>query len=315
MEKNNKILILGKSGLVGSSLYQNLKDDGYDNILSPSHNELDLLDFEKVKDYFYKNNPEFCFLCAAKVGGIKANDDYSADFIWENTVIQSNVIKSAHIYKTKKLLFLGSSCIYPKEPLMPIKEEYLLTSPLEKTNKGYAIAKINGIVMNQMFKKQYGDNFICAMPTNLFGKGDSYGLETSHVFPALIRKVHEAKINNSESIILWGTGEPMREFLFVEDLAEALIFLMNNYNDSEIINVGTGKDISILDLTKLMCKIIGYDGKIIFDSSKPNGTMRKVLDVSKINKLGWEAKTSLEEGIKKTYQYFLKEFDEKKSIN
>ncbi len=249
------------------------------------------------------------YLCAAKVGGIKANDNYSADFIWENTVIQSNVIKCSHLHHVKKLLLLGSSCIYPRDCLTPIKEEYLLTGPLESTNLGYAMAKLNGIIMCQMFRKQYGDNFICAMPTNLFGLGDNYNLETSHVFPALIRKIHEAKINNSESIILWGSGNSLREFLIAEDLADALIFLMNNYNEPEIINVGTGEDCSILELTKLMYEIIGYNGKIVFDSTKPNGTFRKVMDVSKINKLGWKAKTTLKEGIEKTYQYFLKEFN------
>ncbi|MDD5589057.1 MAG: GDP-L-fucose synthase [Candidatus Nanoarchaeia archaeon] len=308
MEKKDKILVLGGTGLVGSNLLNELRKQGYTNLLSPRHHQLDLLNFDEVVDYFYYNQIDNVFLCAARVGGINANDKYSADFIMENTIIQTNVIRVSHRFKVKKLLMLGSSCIYPKECSIPIKEEYLLTGPLEKTNLAYAMAKLNGIVMCQMFRKQYKDNFICVMPTNLHGKCDSYDLETSHVFPALIRKIHEAKINHSESITLWGTGEPKREFLFVEDLAEALIFLMNNYNESEIINVGTGEEISILELTKLMCEIIGYDGKIIFDSSKPNGTMRKVMDVSKINKLGWKAKTTLQEGIKKTYKYFLEEF-------
>lgn len=308
MEKKDNILVLGSTGLVGSNLLNELRKQGYTNILSPTHSKLNLLDFDEVINYFYYHQIDYCFLAAARVGGIQANDKYSADFIMENTVIQTNVIRAANRFKVKKLLFLASSCIYPKECPMPIKEENLLTGPLEKTNFAYAMAKLNGVAMCQMFKKQYKDNFICAMPTNLMGSGDNYDLETSHVLPALIRKIHEAKINHNEFITLWGDGTAKREFLFVEDLAEALIFLMNNYNESEIINVGTGQDCSILELTKLMCEIIGFNGQIKFDNSKPNGTFRKVMDVSKINKLGWKAKTTLRDGIEKTYKYFLEEF-------
>lgn len=307
MNKKSRIYVAGHTGLVGSNLFRELVSRGYINVINYSHRCLDLLDKKAVDDMFQRRSPEYVFLCAARVGGIKANDDMCADFIYENTVIQSNIIKACHDFKVKKLLFLGSSCIYSKNAEIPIKEDSLLKGILEETNIGYALAKINGIKMCQLFNKQYGDEFISAMPTNLYGSGDTYDLQHSHVFPALIMKIHNAKINKDPHIELWGTGRPMREFLFAEDLADALIFLMKNYSDPDIINVGTGKDISLLELSELMCKIIGYKGDIVTDSSKPDGTFRKVMDVSKINKLGWKAKTSLKDGIAKTYQYYLKE--------
>jgi len=251
---------------------------------------------------FELEKPEFVFLAAAKVGGIQANHTYPADFIYINLAIETNVIKAAHDHKVKKLLFLGSSCIYPKECPQPIKEEYLLTGPLEPTNEAYAIAKIAGLKMCQFFRKQYGDNFISAMPTNLYGPNDNYDLETSHVLPALIRKFHEAKISNAPHVELWGTGTPRREFLYVDDLADALIFLMKNYEDDEHINVGTGEDISILELAEMIKEIVDFQGEITFDRSKPDGTMRKLLDVSKIGGLGWIKRITLQEGINECYR-------------
>jgi len=303
MNKNSKIYVAGHKGMVGSNILDRLKEEGYNNLIYASHNELNLLDIDLVTNFFLKNNIEYCFLCAAKVGGIKASSDNQADFIYENTVIQTNVIKCCHDFHIKKLLFLGSSCVYPKNVAIPITENSLMSNYLEETNIGYSIAKINGIVMCQMFNKQYGDNFISVMPPNLYGKNDRYDLNNGHVFPTLIMKIHNAKINNLPYLELWGTGKPMREFLYAEDLAEALIFLMNSYNSSEIINVGTGRDISILNLAKLMCKIIGYGGEIRFNN-KLDGIYRKVLDISKLIKLGWYPKTTLEEGIKKAYSMY-----------
>ena len=303
MDKDSKIYVAGHKGMVGSNILDRLKEEGYNNLIYASHNELNLLDIDLVTNFFLKNNIEYCFLCAAKVGGIKASSDNQADFIYENTVIQTNVIKCCHDFHIKKLLFLGSSCVYPKNVAIPITENSLMSNYLEETNIGYSIAKINGIVMCQMFNKQYGDNFISVMPPNLYGKNDRYDLNNGHVFPTLIMKIHNAKINNLPYLELWGTGKPMREFLYAEDLAEALIFLMNSYNSSEIINVGTGRDISILNLAKLMCKIIGYGGEIRFNN-KLDGIYRKVLDISKLIKLGWYPKTTLEEGIKKAYSMY-----------
>jgi len=307
MNKNSKVYVAGHTGLVGSNLIKALYSRGYNNIIYYTHRGLgglDLLNQKEVTNMFDTQRPEYVFLCAARVGGIKANDDLCADFIYENTRIQINIIKACHDYKVNKLLFLGSSCIYPKSVDTPIKESSLLESVLEETNIGYAIAKINGIKMCQLFNKQYGDVFISIMPTNLYGRGDTYDLQKGHVFSTLIMNIHKAKVTNAPCIELWGSGKPLREFLFVEDFADALIFLMNDYSSPEIINVGTGKDIPVYDLTKLMCVIIGYEGKIVFDSSKPDGTYRKVMDVSKINSLGWEASTSLRDGIIKTYQYY-----------
>lgn len=305
MDKNSKIYVAGHNGLVGSALVRKLHTDGYLNILSRTSEELDLRDFHKVNDFFSAEKPEYVFLAAAKVGGILANSDFGGDFIYDNLMIESNIIKCAQIHKAKKLLFLGSSCIYPRECPQPIKEEYLLTGPLEETNKPYAVAKIAGIIMCQAFNKQYGTNFISVMPTNLYGPHDNFDLTTAHVLPALIRKFHEGKMTKSPAVEVWGSGRPRREFLYVDDLADALVFLMNNYDESAIVNVGTGEDIAIKDLAATISEIVGYKGEIVFDDSKPDGTPQKLLDVSSIQKLGWVAKTDLRDGIKKEYDFFV----------
>lgn len=305
MKKNSKIYVAGHKGLVGSAIVRNLRANGYNNIILKTREELDLLDSKKVADFFSQEKPEYIFLAAAKVGGIQANNLYPADFIFQNLEVQNNIIHNAYLNGVKKLLFLGSSCIYPRNCSQPIKEEYLLTGPLEKTNEAYAIAKIAGIKMCQSYNKQYGTKFISVMPTNLYGMNDNFDLETSHVLPALLRKIHDAKIANSKEIVMWGTGSPMREFLFVDDLADACVHLMNNYSDSEIVNIGTGEDIKIKDLALLIKEIVGFNGEIINDTSKPDGTPRKLLDVSKLHNLGWQHKTSLHDGIEKTYQWFL----------
>ncbi len=309
MNKKSKIYIAGHRGLVGSAIKRKLEKDGYNNLIFRTKKELDLLDSEKVKKFFQQEKPEYVFLAAAKVGGILANNECSADFIYENLVVQNNVIYNSYINKVKKLLFLGSSCIYPRDCPQPIKEEYLLTGPLEKTNDAYAIAKIAGIKMCQSYNKQHKTNFISVMPTNLYGSNDNFNLESSHVLPALIRKIHEAKASNAKNVTIWGTGLPRREFLFVDDLAEACVFLMNNYNESDIVNIGMGKDITILELSKLIKKVIDFKGEIINDATKPDGTLQKLLDVSKINKIGWHYKIDLEEGLKKTYKWFLENYD------
>jgi GDP-L-fucose synthase len=308
MDKNvtKKILILGSTGLVGSNLYKKYKEKYPESIiLTPTRESgLDLEDREKVIGYFLENNPDLVFMCAAKVGGIKANNDFKADFITVNLKIQTNVIEACHLSDVKKLVFLGSSCIYPKNCQIPINEEYLMTGKLEETNDAYAIAKIAGIKMCQSYREQYGRDYISVMPCNLYGPGDNFDLNTSHVLPALIRKFHEAKEKTLDSVEIWGTGKPMREFLYVEDLADALVFLSENYSDSEIINVGTGKDISISDLALIISKEVGYRGKIIFNSNYPDGTMRKVMDINKISNMGWKPKHSLSDGITKTYEYY-----------
>ncbi len=306
MRKGDSIFVAGHNGLVGSSILRLLKNRGYTNILTQERKDLDLRNQKAVLDFFDKEKPKFVILAAAKVGGILANDTYPAEFIYDNIMIQSNIIDSAYKASTEKLLFLGSSCIYPKYSDQPIKEEYLLTGLLEPTNEAYAIAKIAGIKMCQFYNKQYGTNFISAMPTNLYGPNDNFDLETSHVLPALIRKIHEANESKSSFVELWGTGSAKREFLYIDDLADACLFLLNNYSSSELINVGVGKDISIKELASLIKEIIGYEGKITYDKTKPDGTPQKVLDTSKINNLGWLAKTSLKEGIKKTYEWYLK---------
>lgn len=306
MKKNDKVYIAGHNGLVGCAIKRNLENNGFTNLIFRTHQELDLLNEESVRIFFEQEKPDYVFLAAAKVGGILANNDYSADFIFENLKIQNNIIHNAYLNKVKKLIFLGSSCIYPRDCPQPIKEEYLLTGPLEKTNEAYAIAKIAGIKMCQAYNKQYGTNYICVMPTNLYGINDNFDLESSHVLPALLRKFHEAKINNREKVVMCGTGSPKREFLFVDDLADACIYLMDNYNDSEIINIGTGEDISILELSNLIKNIVGFKGKIVTDPTKPNGTPRKLLDVCALHNLGWKHKTKLEEGIRITYDWFLK---------
>jgi len=306
MEKESKIYVAGHTGLVGSAIIRKLKSENYSSIITQTHQELDLTGQEETRKFFKREKPEYVFLSAAKVGGIQANNSYPADFIYTNLMIESNVIKAAYDYNVKKLLFLGSSCIYPKMSPQPIKEEYLLTGSLEPTNEAYAIAKIAGLKMCQYFNKQYGTNFISAMPTNIYGPNDNYDLETSHVLAALIRKIHEAKVENKPYVQIWGTGKPKRDFLYVEDLADALLYLMNHYEANETINVGTGEDISIKDLALQIKEIVGFEGKLKFESSKPDGTPRKLLDVSKLNKVGWHYKTSLSEGIKLSLEDYLK---------
>lgn len=305
MDKQSKIYIAGHRGLVGSAILRKLKSLGYSNLIFKTRDELDLQDKKGVEGFFELNRPEYVFLAAAKVGGIKANDDFSAEFLYDNLQIQLNVIHSAHLYKVKKLMFLGSSCVYPKYAEIPINENSLLTGKLEETNESYAIAKIAGIKMCESYRKQYGSNFISIMPTNIYGPNDNFDLDTSHVFPALIRKVLEAKDEGLSAIDLWGTGEPKREFLHVDDLANACVFLMDNYNKPSLINVGTGKDISIKDLLSLIMEIAGYRGEIKHDLSKPDGTPRKVMDVSKLFDLGWKPEISLRDGIKHTIDWYL----------
>ena len=306
MKKDSRIYIAGITGMVGSAIFRKLTELGYVNIISLPRKNLDLTNQIQVNKFFERYKPEYVFLCAAKVGGIKANSDFKADFIYDNIMIQSNIINSAKQFGTKKLLFLGSSCIYPKLCQQPIKEEYLLTGSLETSNDAYAIAKIAGIKMCQSYNKQYDTDFISAMPTNLYGYNDNYDLNNSHVLPAMIRKFHDAKINNSDKVEIWGDGTPMREFLFVDDLAEACLFLMNNYSNSEIINIGTGEDITIKELAILVKEVVGFKGNILFNSQMPNGTPRKLLDVSKLSELGWKYKTNLREGIQKTYIDYVK---------
>lgn len=305
LAKDAKIYIAGHRGLVGGALARTLESRGYQNLLTRTHRELDLIDRDAVAAFFDAERPEYVFNAAAKVGGIKANDEFPADFIRDNILIQMNVIESAFRTGVKKLLFLGSSCIYPKLAPQPLREEYLLTGPLEPTNEWYAIAKISGIKVCQAYRKQHGFNAISAMPTNLYGPGDNFNLETSHVLPALIRKFHEAKVAGRNHVEIWGTGTPRREFLFVEDLAEACLFLMNSYDDGEIINVGTGEDVSIAELAEIVKEVVGFDGDLTFDTSKPDGTPRKLLDVSRINALGWHQRTPLSDGIERTYRWFL----------
>jgi GDP-L-fucose synthase len=301
---NSKIYIAGHNGMVGSAICRKLNSLGYHNLILKSSKDLDLRNQEQTQDFFKKEQPEFVFLAAAKVGGILANSTFKADFIYDNLMIQNNVIKSAHNYGVKKLLFLGSSCIYPKDSLQPIKEQYLLSGYLEATNEPYAIAKIAGLKMCEYFREQHGCNFISAMPTNLYGPNDNFDLKTSHVFAALIKKFHDAKINNQPKVELWGSGSPKREFLHVEDLANALIFLMENYDSKETINVGTGEDISIKELSYSMQNIIGFNGDVEWNTSMPDGTARKLLDVSKINNLGWKANIKLNAGIALTYDWY-----------
>ena len=303
MNKDAKIYIAGHNGLVGSAIIRELKKKGYTNLLTKTRKELDLTRQDLVESFFDKEKPEYVFLAAAKVGGILANDLYSADFIRDNLMIETNVIDSAYKNGVKKLLFLGSSCVYPKNAPQPIKEEYLLTGELEFTNKAYAIAKIAGIIMCQSYHKQFGTNYISVMPTNLYGQCDNFDLESSHVLPAMIRKFDDAKQNNFKEVTLWGTGNPKREFLHVDDLANACLFLMNNYNSPEIINIGTGEDLSILELANIIKKCIGYGGNIVWDSTKPDGTPRKLLNVSKIRSLGWKYSINLQEGIQCTYEW------------
>lgn len=304
MEKNSKIYVAGHRGLVGSAIVRNLKEKGYTNIIWKTHSELDLMDQKHVRSFFEMEKPEYVFLAAAKVGGIGANSTYPADFIYENMEMQNNIIKASHDFKVTKLLFLGSSCIYPKNCPQPIKEEYLLSGYLEPTNEGYAIAKIAGLKMCQFFKRQYGDNFISCMPTNLYGPNDNFDLNNSHVMPALIRKFHEAKVNNEAFVEVWGSGKPLREFLYVDDMADACVYLMENYDGEEHVNVGTGKEVSISGLAEVVKGVVGFEGELKFNSEKPDGTMRKLLDVGKLEGTGWKYKVELEDGVRMSYEWF-----------
>ena len=303
---HSKIYIAGHNGMVGSAISRKLKSLGYHNLITKSSKELDLRNQKQTQDFFKNEQPEFVFLAAAKVGGILANSSYKADFIYDNLMIQNNVIKSAHYYSVKKLLFLGSSCIYPRDASQPIKEEYLLSGYLESTNEPYAIAKIAGLKMCEYFREQYGCNFISAMPSNVYGPNDNFEPKTSHVFAALIKKFHDAKIHNQSKVEIWGSGSPKREFLHVDDLANALIFLMENYHSKETINIGTGQDISIKELSYSMQNIIGFNGELEWNTSMPDGTAKKLLDVSKINNLGWKADIKLNTGIALTYDWYTK---------
>ena len=303
----SKIYLAGHRGLVGSALKRKLESKGYDNLISRTHRELDLTNQQAVNDFFEQDKPEYVFLAAAKVGGILANNTYPAEFIYENLMIEANIIHASYKYGVKKLLFLGSSCIYPKLATQPLKEEYLLTGSLEETNEAYAVAKIAGIKLCKHYNQQYGTNFISVMPTNLYGQNDNFDLETSHVIPALIRKFHEAKMKNKPEVVIWGTGKPFREFLHVDDMADACVYLMENFNAGDIgefVNIGVGKDITIGELAALIKEIVGFEGEIRKDLSKPDGTQQKLLDITKLSSLGWEAKTSLKDGIEQTYEWY-----------
>lgn len=312
IQKNSKIYIAGHRGLVGSALVRKLQSDGYDNLILRTHDELDLLNQAAVADFFTSEKPEYVFLAAAKVGGIVSNNTYPAQFIYENLQIQNNIIHNSYLNNVKKLLFLGSSCIYPKNCPQPIKEEYILSSSLEPTNEPYAVAKIAGIKMCQSYNRQYGTNFIAVMPTNLYGPGDNFDLNNSHVLPALIKKFHEAKENGGSEVIVWGTGRPKRELLYSDDMADGCLFLMNNFNPTKeqnengeiFINLGTGSDLTIQELAELVAKVIGFSGKIVFDTSKPDGPPQKLLDLSKLSQFGWKHKIDLPTGIKLAYDWF-----------
>ncbi|MFB9077356.1 GDP-L-fucose synthase family protein [Flavobacterium procerum] len=301
MNLQDKIYIAGHRGMVGSAILRQLKEKGYSNFVLKTSSELDLRNQQAVADFFAEEKPDYVFLAAAKVGGIIANNTYKGDFIYENLMIQNNVIHQAYLNEVKKLMFLGSSCIYPKMAPQPLKEEYMLTGELEPTNEPYAIAKIAGIKMCDAYRDQFGCNFISVMPTNLYGPNDNYDLKNSHVLPAMLRKFIIAKRNGDASVTIWGTGSPKREFLHADDLAEACVYLMKNYDEQGLVNIGVGEDISILDLAILVKKVVGFEGEILTDTSKPDGTPRKLMDVSKLNSFGWKAKTSLEEGIQKVY--------------
>jgi GDP-L-fucose synthase len=308
MHPSARIYIAGHRGLVGSALVRRLQAGGYTNLITRTHAELDLTSQQAVGTFFVTEKPEYVFLAAAKVGGIHANNTYPADFVYQNLVIETNIIHAAYLNKVRKLLFLGSSCIYPKNAPQPMKEDYLLTGPLEPTNEPYALAKIAGIKMCAAYNRQYRTNYISVMPTNLYGSGDNYNLQNSHVLPALIRKMHEAKVKGSPEAVVWGTGKPRREFLFSDDLADACVFLMDNHNADDIgefINIGVGEDIAIVDLARQVADVVGYKGRLIFDASKPDGTPQKLLDVSRLYNLGWRPKTSLDAGIRYAYEDFL----------
>jgi GDP-L-fucose synthase len=308
LEKSAKVYIAGHRGMVGSAILRKLEKEGFTNIITRTSKELDLRNQVAVADFFTIEKPDYVFLAAAKVGGIVANNTYRAEFLYDNLQIQNNIIHNSYLNNVKKLMFLGSSCIYPKMAPQPLKEEYLLTGLLEETNEPYAIAKITGIKMCDAYRAQYGCNYISAMPTNLYGYNDNYHPQNSHVLPALIRKFHEAKQNNDATVTIWGSGSPMREFLFADDLADACYYLMQNYNEPHLINVGTGEDLTIKDLALLIKEIIGFKGELDFDSSKPDGTPRKLMDVSKLHSKGWKHKVGLKEGIKLAYEDFLAKY-------
>lgn len=308
MNKDSKIYVAGHRGLVGSAIVRGLKSKGFTNIIGKTHSELDLTDSQQVEEFFKNEKPEYVFLAAAKVGGILANSNYPADFIYENLQIQNNVIGMAKKYEVKKLMFLGSSCIYPKMCPQPIKEEYLLSGYLEETNEAYALAKISGLKMCQFFNKQYDTNYISVMPTNLYGPYDNFSGENSHVMPALIRRFHEAKENNTPEVVVWGSGTPLREFLYSEDMADACIYLMETYEGNDFFNIGTGKEITIRGLAEMVKEVVGYEGKLVFDSTKPDGTPRKLLDVSRLEEAGWKYKVELRDGIEKAYKWFVENY-------
>ncbi len=312
MEKTAKIYVAGHRGLVGSAIVRNLEEKGYTNILKRTHKELDLTSQEQVNQFFETEKPDYVFLAAAKVGGINANNTAPADFIYENLAIETNVIKAAHDHKVKKLLFLGSTCIYPKNAPQPIKEEYLLSGYLEPTNEAYAIAKIAGLEMCKFFKRQYGDNFISCMPTNLYGPEDNFDLQNSHVLPALIRKFHEAKVQNKSQVEIWGSGTPLREFLYVDDMADACVFLMENYDGEEHVNIGTGEELSIRELAETIKEVIGFEGKLSFNAEMPDGVSRKLCDVSRLQGLGWKHQIGLRDGIEREYDWFLNNIEDAK---
>jgi GDP-L-fucose synthase len=307
MKKDSKIYLSGHNGMVGAAILRKLVSEGYHNIITRSSKELDLRNQQQVNDFFIAEKPEYVFMAAARVGGIVANNTYRADFLYDNLMIEGNIIHAAYTQNVEKLLFLGSSCIYPKQAPQPLKEEYLLTGLLEETNEPYAIAKIAGIKLCETYRQQYDCNFISVMPTNLYGQGDNYNLETSHVIPALIHKFHLAKVNNIPSVEIWGSGKPLREFMYVDDVAEACYFLMQNYNDKKFVNIGTGEEVAIEQLALLVKEAIGFEGEIVFNTSRPDGTFRKLLDCSFIRGLGWKHQTNLKEGIARTYEYFKKE--------
>lgn len=307
MNKESKIYVAGHRGMVGSAIVRKLKQEGYVNVLTRPSAELDLVNQQAVNDFFSTEKPDFVFMAAARVGGILANNTYRAEFIYSNLMIESNVIHASYVQGVQKLLFLGSSCIYPKMAPQPLREEYLLTGPLEFTNEPYAIAKIAGIKLCENYRTQYGCNFISAMPTNLYGQGDNYHPQHSHVIPGLIRKFHEAKMAHHDKVEIWGTGSPFREFMYVDDLADACLFLMQEYNDPLFINVGTGEEISIRGLAELVKEVVGFEGEITFDNTKPDGTPRKLMDSSRVHSLGWKHVTSLREGLQKAYSFFVKE--------
>ena len=305
MDKKSKIYVAGHRGLVGSAIVRKLRQEGFTNLVMATSKELDLREQAAVREFFAAERPEYVFLAAARVGGILANNTYPADFIYQNLMIEANVIESARLFGVDKLLCLGSTCIYPKMAPQPLKEEYLLTGPLEPTNEWYAVAKIAGIKLCQAYQRQYGCKFISAMPTNLYGPEDNFDLESSHVMPALIRKFHEARVANAASVTVWGSGKPLREFLHVDDCASACLFLMQNYEGEGIVNIGVGEDITIARLAGIVGEVVGYEGKIVYDASKPDGTPRKLVDVSRINGLGWRASIGLEEGVRRTYEWYL----------